>query len=259
MAKKYQLHGAFPSKAGDSAYEVALKNGFEGTEQEWLNSLVGETGPQGPAGKDAENVDLSGYIEAPEAAAVGQAIVVKEVDENGKPTQWEAADLATVGYETIADFTTTEKVSAFNVPINKTMIEKLQAADSIVVSLTIPRDTEDTETSTVGTITCGVYLTWKYRLCYSVEFAIPAPIEDWTNNGYIRICQNNLQSLMNDIYTANAISGITGRSSSSKNVTFTQVTPWVRHLNPNSSDHYFYIEGSQNMAAGTHFVVEVAK
>lgn len=50
MAKKLQLHGSFPSKAGDSAYQVAQKNGFEGTEQEWLASLVG---PQGPAGKDA--------------------------------------------------------------------------------------------------------------------------------------------------------------------------------------------------------------
>lgn len=44
MARKYQLHGAFPSKAGDSAYEVALKNGFEGTEQEWLASLEGHNG-----------------------------------------------------------------------------------------------------------------------------------------------------------------------------------------------------------------------
>ena len=57
MARKYQLHGAFPSKAGDSAYEVAQKNGFEGTEEEWLASLVGprgSQGPQGPAGKDAD-------------------------------------------------------------------------------------------------------------------------------------------------------------------------------------------------------------
>lgn len=45
MAKKYQLHGAFPSKAGDSAYQVAQKNGFEGTEKEWLASLVGPPGP----------------------------------------------------------------------------------------------------------------------------------------------------------------------------------------------------------------------
>ena len=39
---------AGPSGAdGKSAYEVAIDNGFIGTEQEWLDSLVG---PQGPAG-----------------------------------------------------------------------------------------------------------------------------------------------------------------------------------------------------------------
>ena len=32
------------SLVGDSAYEVAVNNGFEGTEEEWLESLVGETG-----------------------------------------------------------------------------------------------------------------------------------------------------------------------------------------------------------------------
>jgi len=39
---------------GDSAYEIAVNNGFEGTEQEWLDSLQGpqgEQGPQGPAGE----------------------------------------------------------------------------------------------------------------------------------------------------------------------------------------------------------------
>lgn len=29
--------------AGKSAYEIALDNGFEGTEQEWLKSLQGQT------------------------------------------------------------------------------------------------------------------------------------------------------------------------------------------------------------------------
>lgn len=37
---------------GPSAYQVAIENGFEGTEQEWLDSLVGPEGPQGPAGTD---------------------------------------------------------------------------------------------------------------------------------------------------------------------------------------------------------------
>ena len=46
--------------AGDSAYEVALENGFEGTEQEWLDSLVGEGGDLvvPTAIKDSEGEDL---------------------------------------------------------------------------------------------------------------------------------------------------------------------------------------------------------
>ena len=43
-----------PSKlSGKSAYQIALNNGFEGTEQEWLSSLKGEqgiSGAQGPKG-----------------------------------------------------------------------------------------------------------------------------------------------------------------------------------------------------------------
>lgn len=36
-------------------------------------------------------------IQPPETATVGQTIVVKAVDENGKPTEWEAADLPSGG------------------------------------------------------------------------------------------------------------------------------------------------------------------
>ena len=35
---------------GYSAYQVAVMNGFEGTEEEWLRSLHGSVGPAGPAG-----------------------------------------------------------------------------------------------------------------------------------------------------------------------------------------------------------------
>lgn len=36
---------------GLSAYEIAKNNGFSGSETEWLASLKGSTGPQGPAGE----------------------------------------------------------------------------------------------------------------------------------------------------------------------------------------------------------------
>ena len=45
---------------GKSAYEIALDNGFKGSEQEWLESLKGpkgETGPQGEKGETGEKGD----------------------------------------------------------------------------------------------------------------------------------------------------------------------------------------------------------
>lgn len=54
---------------GDSAYEVAVKNGFVGTVEQWLASLVGpqgvkgDTGAQGPEGDDAYEVAVAaGYV-----------------------------------------------------------------------------------------------------------------------------------------------------------------------------------------------------
>jgi hypothetical protein len=55
------LH-TLPTKGdqGISAYQVAINNGFEGTEEQWLQSLIGpqgpqgETGPEGPQGPQGE-------------------------------------------------------------------------------------------------------------------------------------------------------------------------------------------------------------
>ncbi|MED4126310.1 hypothetical protein P4641_20400 [Halalkalibacterium halodurans] len=50
--------GGMDGQDGASAYEIAVQNGFEGTEQEWLESLVGPRGlqgPQGPAGQNGQD------------------------------------------------------------------------------------------------------------------------------------------------------------------------------------------------------------
>lgn len=47
VATKGTVKGALQAiygKNGKSAYEIAVKNGFEGTETEWLESLVGKSG-----------------------------------------------------------------------------------------------------------------------------------------------------------------------------------------------------------------------
>jgi len=50
--------GGGVGEPGASAYEVAVDNGFEGTESEWLDSLVGPQGPRGNTGaRGADGAD----------------------------------------------------------------------------------------------------------------------------------------------------------------------------------------------------------
>ena len=48
-SKAVQIPGP-PGPTGMSAYELAVENGFEGTVEEWLESLEGPTGPKGDSG-----------------------------------------------------------------------------------------------------------------------------------------------------------------------------------------------------------------
>lgn len=69
------LNGA-DGEDGASAYEVAVAQGFTGTETEWLASLEGPQGPQGetgPAGQDFTNADAQTYTDTAIAAEVQRA------------------------------------------------------------------------------------------------------------------------------------------------------------------------------------------
>jgi hypothetical protein len=46
-------------KDGASAYEIALINGFEGSEEEWLESLKGEKGERGEQGEKGDSYILT--------------------------------------------------------------------------------------------------------------------------------------------------------------------------------------------------------
>lgn len=53
-----------------TAYDIAVKNGFVGTEQEWLESLKGADGKNGLNGRDGEDADGVSYVNDLYAAAV---------------------------------------------------------------------------------------------------------------------------------------------------------------------------------------------
>lgn len=58
-----------PGENGLSAYEIAVENGFSGTEEQWLNSLIGPTGNTGPTGETgASGISGSNGLSAYEIA-----------------------------------------------------------------------------------------------------------------------------------------------------------------------------------------------
>lgn len=68
---------SIPALKGESAYELAVKKGFEGSEDDFNNSLV----------KKEEinkiNETLKGKLNAPLNPIVGKYLKVKSIDENG--------------------------------------------------------------------------------------------------------------------------------------------------------------------------------
>lgn len=54
-ATKFNVRNGYDGAAGKSAYEVAVDDGFDGTEAAWLESLKGETGARGGIGPDGKS------------------------------------------------------------------------------------------------------------------------------------------------------------------------------------------------------------
>lgn len=89
-------------ETGKTAYEYAVDGGYTGTEEEFAAKLAEEApgihiGPEAPENNavlwvdtDEESEETGGGINV--TAEVGQTILVKAVDESGKPTEWEAVE-----------------------------------------------------------------------------------------------------------------------------------------------------------------------
>jgi len=63
---------------GLSAYEVALENGFKGTPSQWLASLVGPAGPQGPQGEPGAIVYSQTFDNGSAASALYSFLIAND-------------------------------------------------------------------------------------------------------------------------------------------------------------------------------------
>ena len=65
---------------GKSAYDIAVENGFQGTEQEWLESLKGEKGESGEsASENPQGLDFYPLPDGTWAVSAGKTVYLEEV------------------------------------------------------------------------------------------------------------------------------------------------------------------------------------
>ena len=127
--------GEFDGADGKSAYQYAVEGGYTGTEAEFAAKLAEEMPDKLPnpnaltfTGAVAGSYDGSApleveipsgggasgdYIPIPPSAEVGQTIVVKAVDEKGKPTAWEAVTPETWNFVMADGTNVTKKVYVY--------------------------------------------------------------------------------------------------------------------------------------------------
>lgn len=100
-----------PAIRGKSAYAYAQDGGYTGTEEDFAKKLAQDVPEGGGSGGD--------YIPTPATASVGQTIKVSSVDENGKPTEWEAVDFPEGGggdtWRLVADVRLTEDTATIEI------------------------------------------------------------------------------------------------------------------------------------------------
>ena len=81
------------------------------------------------------SLEMANKLTAPETAEVGQTIVVSAVDENGKPTAWKVADMASGGsekWELLASVETTEVTTSIVLDIPESRYKKIRTHISTV-------------------------------------------------------------------------------------------------------------------------------
>lgn len=154
VIKKYVDKKVSTNLQGKSAYQIAIDNGFIGTQQEWLASLIGPQGPRGLTGADGPSVDVSGY--APLASPALTGVPTAPTAEKGANT----TQIATTAFVQDA-IKPSLLITIADLPLNT----------SIVATATLTGASYDYSTSassnSQGVISLNLNYTGKYRVTYN--------------------------------------------------------------------------------------------
>lgn len=117
------------------AAAIAAKNEVIAQQGTSLDEVAAVLGTKAAGGDTDISLGLT-------SASVGQIIKVKAVDENGKPTEWEAADMPTgeEDFELIFSDTITEDVYEFNRNVDKDG-NPFELKEAVVIVYTVPFET----------------------------------------------------------------------------------------------------------------------
>lgn len=122
---------------GASAYQIAVQNGFKGTEEEWLKSLEGaqgpqgEPGPEGPAGKDGTDaaVDIVQETGTSTSAVMSQDATSRAITEK-------ASEVVAQVQSDLANYYTKQQMDERISAIPKFAIEVVNALPTENISAT---------------------------------------------------------------------------------------------------------------------------
>ena len=160
------------------------------------------------------------------------------------------------GFQKVVDFTTEEAVTEFSTPtLTQEQVDAIASASILNIVLYIPRDTSDETISTVGTVSLFLYVGWDSKFVHNFS-AIPAPSATYSQRR---------TSMFTIFKNPKAITGLNEYPcaiiASSNNHNMNVPTPSLLSLGDPFirayEKSYFKVSGSQTMAAGTRFIVEV--
>ena len=162
------------------------------------------------------------------------------------------------GIEKIIDFTTTKTTREFQIPIDTDeMADKLLKASELHIFLYIPRDAADTETTTTGNVSVGVVSQGDYHAEFAkFEGVIVPPTATYMTHSqslakiFIDTFEGSAERLAVGMQCKKIANVANANNAYSLYRTLVDTRGFYKNGN-------FFVTGTQNMAAGTRFVLGV--